>query len=75
LRVAFSTDRKQADKDVLLQNLGGYELGPHFREGYWRRFPGQGKFDVAELVWVPPVIVRRDKLPEGTLPNAVTVTV
>lgn len=75
LRVAFCTDRKQEDKDILSQSLNGYELGPHFRGGYWRRFPGQGKFDVAELVWVPPVIVRKDKLPDGSLPNAVAMTV
>ena len=48
-----------------------YELGWHFREGHWRRPPGQGDDPTApRTVHVRPCIVRRDRMPdEGGLPS------
>jgi hypothetical protein len=45
------------------------EASPHFREGYYSRPPGKGTDPLAEkTIWHRPTIVRRDLLPNGTLP-------
>lgn len=47
-----------------------YELCCHFREGHWRRPPGQGSDPSAQkTVHVRPCLVRRDRLQEGELPG------
>lgn len=48
---------------------GGWEVNTHFREGHWRRPPGEGHNpSTPKTVWVRPTMVRRDRLAEGTLP-------
>lgn len=44
----------------------GYEVSCHFREGHWRRPPGKGDdLTAAKTIWIPPTIVRRDRLQQG----------
>lgn len=46
-----------------------YNLSCHFREGHWRRPPGQGQNPTApKTVHVRPTIVRRDRLRPDELP-------
>ena len=48
---------------------GGWEVNTHFREGHWRRPPGEACNPLAQkTVWVRPTMVRRDRLPANTLP-------
>ncbi len=48
---------------------GGWEINTHFREGHWRRPPGEGGNPLAQkTIWVRPTMVRRDRLPENCLP-------
>lgn len=63
------------EKDIIRDQLsgrGGWEVRAHFREGFWRRPPGEGQNPLAEkTIWVRPTLVRRDRLPENTLPLGV----
>ena len=63
------------EKDIIRDQLsgrGGWEVKAHFREGFWRRPHGQGHNPAAsKTVWVRPTLVRRDRLPENSLPLGV----
>jgi hypothetical protein len=69
--------RVSREEQVLLGIIPGepgererYALSCHFREAYWRRFPGQGKNPNApKAVHVRSTIVRRDRLPDGGTPG------
>ncbi len=46
-----------------------YSIGPHFREGYWRRPSGYGHDPEAEYtMWFRPTWVRKDKIAAGEKP-------
>ena len=55
-----------------LSGRGGWEVRAHFREGFWRRPRGEGHNPAAvKTIWVRPTLVRRDRLPDNTLPLGV----
>lgn len=55
-----------------LSGRGGWEVSAHFREGFWRRPPGEGHNPLAKkTIWVRPTLVRRDRLPDNALPFGV----
>jgi hypothetical protein len=59
------------ERSVLRDYASGREISsPFFREGYYSRPIGLGSDPTAKrTVWHRPTIVRRDLLPEGTLPQ------
>ena len=66
----FSLSREERDGlSNFFAGRGGWEVNTHFREGHWRRPPGEGDNPLAQkTVWVRPTMVRRDRLAENTLP-------
>lgn len=66
--IRLSTEEREIIRDQL-SGRGGWEVKAHFREGYWRRPKGEGHNpDASKTVWVRPTLVRRDRLPDNTLP-------
>lgn len=47
-----------------------FEMRTHWRQGYWRRPPGQGKNPLARrTIWIRPMLIRRDRLVRGAVPG------
>lgn len=69
--VKLTLEEKTIIRDQL-SGRGGWEVRAHFREGFWRRRPGEGQNPAAKkIVWVRPTLVRRDRLPKNALPLGV----
>ena len=65
---SLSADEKSVSEG--LAGRTGAEVRVHWRQGHWRRPPGQGlNPKAAKTVWVRPTLVRRDRLPLGSLPG------
>lgn len=47
-----------------------FEMRTHWRQGYWRRPPGQGKNPLARrTIWIRPMLIRKDRLLKGAIPG------
>lgn len=69
--VQGSFEISREEREVFREFARGREISsPFFREGYYSRPPGLGSDPLAaRTIWHRPTIVRRDLLPEGTLPQ------
>ncbi|MBU6426760.1 hypothetical protein KGQ27_00755 [Patescibacteria group bacterium] len=67
----LSTDEKEALRVISSSARSTLvEISAHFRRGHWRRAPGTGDNPSApKIVQVRPCIVRKDRLPQGSLPK------
>jgi len=72
-RLYMGLEGTKEEQDAV-RNSVGREMSCHFHPGYWRRKPFCGNDPNApRVVEVSPYIVRRDRLPEGSLPGGAQV--